>query len=65
MNYLILIPAAAFLFISFFYHNKFKKFQNSGKIPVLIAARRNTNIFLVLALSVAILFICVTFIGKN
>jgi len=65
MNYLILIPAAGFLAISYFYHEKYKKLQNTGKIPVLVTARRNTNIFLVLALSVTILFICVTFIGNN
>jgi len=65
MNYLILLPAAGFLGLSYFYHNKYKKLQNTGKIPVLVTARRNTNIFLVLGLSVAILFICVTFIGSN
>jgi hypothetical protein len=51
MRYLFLLLPVALLVLSMFYNNKYKKMKGTGKVPVIIAARRNTALCLALALT--------------
>jgi hypothetical protein len=60
MNYLFLLLPFSFFVLSFIYRLKYNKVKNSGAIPVIVSARRNTELFLVLGLTLAfVLFIAI------
>ena len=59
MKYLFLLLPIALLILSWFYNVKYNKMKNTGKIPVIVAARRNTTLFLLLALTVTFAFFLV------
>jgi hypothetical protein len=51
MNYLLLLLPVSFFVLSYVYRCKYQKFQNSGLIPVILSAKRNTQIFLMLGVT--------------
>jgi len=56
MKYLFLLLPFSLLNLSLFYSIRYNKVKDTGKIPVIIAARRNTTLFLVLALTITCVF---------
>lgn len=59
MKYLFLLLPFSLLILSWFNNLKYNKMKNTGKIPVIIAARRNTTLFLLLALTITCAFFLV------
>lgn len=59
MKYLFLLLPFSLLMLSWFYHNKYNRMKNTGKIPVIVAAKRNTTLCLVLALTLTFVFFLV------
>ena len=51
MEYLLLMLAVALLGLAWFNRIKYRKLKHSGKIPNIINARRNINLYLVLGLT--------------
>ena len=61
MDYLLLLAAIALFYLSYSNYAKFNKFKDTGKIPVLIAAKQNTNLYLILGLFSIAAFLIISF----
>lgn len=59
MKYMFLLLPVSLLFLSAFYHARYKRMKDTGKIPVIIAAKRNTTVCLLLALTITFVFFMV------
>jgi len=56
MKYLFLLLPFSLLILSWFYHTKYNRIKGTGKIPVIVAAKRNTTLCLILAFTIAFVF---------
>jgi len=56
MKYLFLLLPFSLLMLSLLYHIKYMRVKDTGKIPVITAAKRNTTICLALAFTIVLVF---------
>lgn len=59
MNYVLIFLSVLLLVLSFRYRLRFAKIKDSGKIPDIIQAKRNTALYFVLAVVAVFVFIFV------
>ncbi|MGN6181614.1 MAG: hypothetical protein ACTHNW_20700 [Mucilaginibacter sp.] len=59
MKYLFLLLPFSLLMLSGFYYAKYNRIKDTGKIPVIVAAKRNTTLCLLLALTIVFMFFVV------